>query len=117
MSRAVLNQLPEGIILNCIRRATQSIYVLDLSGSMKGERIQALRRALISLAGGTRSMSSTGYAVFRQARTVPPSSATPAGSVHRRCSPISAKNPDKDLAQIGEAAGKLDTDNGNEATF
>ena len=38
--------------LNSTRKVTQSIYVLDLSGSMSGEREEALRTALISLAGG-----------------------------------------------------------------
>lgn len=113
--RAVLDRLLTSY-LNSIRRATQSIYVLDLSGSMKGERIQALRRALISLAGGTRSISSSGYAVFRQRERV-----TIIGYSSRVRSPkvftISAKNPDKDLAQIRAAARKLDTDNGNTATF
>ena len=66
--RAVLDRLLTSY-LNSIRRATQSIYVLDLSGSMKGERSGA-RRALISLAGGTRSIRSSGYAVFRQRERV-----------------------------------------------
>ena len=37
--------------LNTIRRASQTIYVLDLSGSMRGGGIKSVRRSLISLAG------------------------------------------------------------------
>ena len=54
--------------LNTIRRATQTIYVLDLSGSMRGNRIRSVRRSLISLAGGHGKISSSGFAVFRERR-------------------------------------------------
>jgi Ca-activated chloride channel homolog len=56
--------------LNTIRRATQTIYVLDLSGSMRGARIDALRSALIALAGGQGKIKSGGFAVFRERETV-----------------------------------------------
>ena len=101
--------------LNSIRRAAVDLCARPVRLD-EGERIQALRRALISLAGGSRSISSSGYAVFRQRERV-----TIIGYSSRVRSPkvftISAKNPDKDLAQIRAAARKLDTDNGNTATF
>ena len=49
--RAVVDNLITSY-LNTIRRASQTTYVLDLSGSMRGPRIEALRSALISLADG-----------------------------------------------------------------
>jgi Ca-activated chloride channel family protein len=55
--------------LNTIRRASQTIYVLDLSGSMRGSRIKSVRRSLISLAGGQGKASSS-FAVFRQREKV-----------------------------------------------
>jgi Ca-activated chloride channel homolog len=113
--RAVLDRLLTSY-LNSIRRATQSIYVLDLSGSMKGERIRALRTALVSLAGGSGSISSSGYAIFRQRERV-----TIIGYSSRVRTPkvftISAKDPKKDLARIRVAARQLESDNGNTATY
>lgn len=47
---------------NSTRQLTQSIYVLDLSGSMAGQRIADLRAAMVALAGGK---GSSGYATFR----------------------------------------------------
>jgi Ca-activated chloride channel homolog len=56
--------------LNTIRRANQTIYVLDLSGSMRGSRIEALRSALIALAGGQSKVGSRGFASFRNRERV-----------------------------------------------
>jgi len=56
--------------LNTIRRASQTIYVLDVSGSMRGQRISAVRRSLISLAGGQGKISSSGFGVFREREKV-----------------------------------------------
>jgi Ca-activated chloride channel family protein len=40
-----------------LRKPARTIYVLDLSGSMKGERIEGLRNALIGLTGADTSLS------------------------------------------------------------
>ncbi|MER7008530.1 VWA domain-containing protein [Dactylosporangium sp. NPDC000555] len=40
-----------------LRKPARTIYVLDLSGSMKGERIQGLKNALIGLTGADTSLS------------------------------------------------------------
>jgi Ca-activated chloride channel homolog len=50
--------------LNRIRRPAHTIYVLDVSGSMEGERIQALKQALINLTGADTSISGR-FASFR----------------------------------------------------
>jgi Ca-activated chloride channel homolog len=113
--RAVLDRLLTSY-LNSTRRETQSIYVLDLSGSMEGERIQALRDALISLAGGDRRVSSSGYAVFRRRETV-----SLIGYSDRVRSPqvfsIPAGNPGRELAKIRRAAAGLDAEPRNTATY
>ena len=67
--RAVVDKLITSY-LNTIRRASQTIYVLDLSGSMEGHRIEALRSALISLAGGQGRAGSRGFTSFRDREAV-----------------------------------------------
>ena len=51
-----------------LRHEQSIVYVLDLSGSMRGNRIRSVRRSLISLAGGHGKISSSGFAVFRERR-------------------------------------------------
>ncbi len=101
--------------LNSTRKVTQSIYVLDLSGSMSGEREEALRTALISLAGGNSRVSSSGYAVFRARETV-----TLLGYSDQVRRPqvitVPASNPKRGLDQIRSAASGLDVE-GNTATY
>ena len=48
------------------RRPSTSIFVLDISGSMKGARIEAMREALKVLAGVDASSASARYAAFQQ---------------------------------------------------
>ena len=48
------------------RRPSTSIFVLDISGSMKGERIEGMREALKVLAGVDASTASERYAAFQQ---------------------------------------------------
>ena len=48
------------------RRPATSIFVLDISGSMKGERIEAMREALKVLSGVDASTASARYAAFQQ---------------------------------------------------
>jgi Ca-activated chloride channel family protein len=113
--RAVLDRLITSY-LNSTRRQTQSIYVLDLSGSMAGQRIEALQNALISLAGGNGQVSSSGYAVFRRRETV-----TLIGYNDNVKSPrvfsIPAENPSRELARIRRAAADLDAETRNTATY
>ena len=48
------------------RRPSTSIFVLDISGSMKGERMEGMREALKVLAGVDASTASARYAAFQQ---------------------------------------------------
>ena len=113
--RGVLDRLLTSY-LNSTRRATQSIYVLDLSGSMDGEREAALRAALVSLAGGNRNVSSSGYAVFRSREKV--TLIGYADDVRRpQAITVPASNPKRGLARIRSAVGRLDADAGNTATY
>ena len=48
------------------RRPATSIFVLDISGSMKGERIEAMREALKVLSGVDASTASARYAAFQR---------------------------------------------------
>ena len=113
--RGVLDRLLTSY-LNSTRRATQSIYVLDLSGSMVGEREAALQAALISLAGGNSNVSSSGYALFRAREKV-----TLIGysdEVRRpQAITVPADNPKRGLARIRSAVGRLDAEAGNTATY
>jgi Ca-activated chloride channel homolog len=67
--RAVVDKLIPSY-LNTIRRASQTIYVLVLSGSMEGPRIEALRSALTSLATGKSRDGSRGFTSFRDREVV-----------------------------------------------
>jgi Ca-activated chloride channel homolog len=50
--------------LNRLRRPAHTIYVLDVSTSMEGERIEALKQALVNLTGADTSISGR-FASFR----------------------------------------------------
>ena len=52
------------------RRPATSIFVLDISGSMKGERIALMRDALKVLAGADNSSASSRYAAFQSRERV-----------------------------------------------
>lgn len=54
---------------NTLRRPARTIYVLDTSGSMKGERINALRDALLALTG-VNQVAGTAGAGFQQREQV-----------------------------------------------
>ena len=112
--RAVLRKLITSY-QNSVRRATQTIYVLDLSGSMQGERIKALRSALVSLSGGG-GKGSGGYAVFRERETV---SLLGYASSPRTAQvfTIPANRSGATRARIRQAARDLDATNGNTATY
>jgi Ca-activated chloride channel homolog len=110
--RAVLDRLLTSY-LNSIRRATQSIYVLDLSGSMRGERIQGLRDALVSLAGGG---GSNRYTVFRERETV---TLIGYGERVRRAQTVTVPSGDakRGLTRIRNLARDLDAVPENTATY
>ncbi|MBO3747775.1 VWA domain-containing protein [Streptosporangiaceae bacterium NEAU-GS5] len=55
--------------LNEVRRPSRTVFVLDTSGSMEGERLDGLKRALTALTGGDTSASGT-FARFRNRETV-----------------------------------------------
>jgi Ca-activated chloride channel family protein len=101
--------------LNTIRRASQTIYVLDLSGSMQGPRIEALRSALVSLAGGQSSTDSRDFTSFRKRETV---SLLGYSDNPRRPQVFSipAGGSGKVLAEIRDAARDLEL-GGNTATY
>ena len=113
--RRVLDRLLTSY-LNSTRRATQSIYVLDLSGSMEGERIKALRDALVALAGGEGSGGSNRYTVFRAREKV-----TLIGYSDEVRRPqvitVPASNPKRGLARIRSTVRRLDAEAGNTATY
>src|SRR6185436_2108717 len=52
------------------RRPSTSIFALDISGSMKGDRIQAMREALKVLSGIEANTASARYAAFQQRERV-----------------------------------------------
>lgn len=75
-STAVLVELPfpgqrsvvDGLIgtyLNKIRRPSQTVYVLDTSGSMRGHRIDSLKKAFQALAGADTSAQGS-FSAFRE---------------------------------------------------
>jgi Ca-activated chloride channel family protein len=114
--RAVLDRLLTSYV-NSTRQVTQSIYVLDVSGSMEEEdRIEQLRAAMISLAGGEGSVKAGGYTVFRAREKV---TLIPYDDEVRepQTFTLSAENPNTGRARIRTAAGKLETDAGNTATY
>ncbi|MBP2704064.1 VWA domain-containing protein [Microbispora sp. RL4-1S] len=55
--------------LNQVRRPSRTLFVLDTSGSMRGERIDALKQALAALTGADASVSGQ-FSRFRDRETV-----------------------------------------------
>lgn len=65
---AVANGLIAGY-LNTIRKPAQTVFVIDVSGSMRGRRIESLKGALAGLAGADTSTAG-GFARFRDRERV-----------------------------------------------
>jgi Ca-activated chloride channel family protein len=63
-SRQVVDQLLFAY-LDKFRRPTHAIFVLDLSGSMRGERLDSLKQALVNLTGADTSVTGR-FARFRE---------------------------------------------------
>jgi Ca-activated chloride channel family protein len=58
-----------GVYLNQVRRPSRTLFVLDTSGSMEGDRIDALKQALTALSGADTSVSGS-FSRFRDRETV-----------------------------------------------
>lgn len=58
-----------GVYLNQVRRPSRTLFVLDTSGSMAGERLDALRQSVVALAGADTSVSGT-FSRFRNRESV-----------------------------------------------
>ncbi|AOS62090.1 vWA domain-containing protein [Actinoalloteichus hymeniacidonis] len=90
---------------NEIRRPSRTVYVLDTSGSMAGERIEALRTALTDLTGGDRSTLGRYRGVRgREEVTLLPFTARPAPP---QTFTVPESEPAAELARIAEAADGL----------
>jgi Ca-activated chloride channel homolog len=96
--------------LNTVRSPAQTLFVLDTSGSMRGDRLAALQQALKNLAGADESTAG-GFAAFRTRErvTLLPFSLEPA-------TPIVVDIPDDDkttaLRQVRSNADGLVADGG-----
>jgi Ca-activated chloride channel family protein len=95
---------------NKIRRPSRTLYVLDVSGSMQGDRIEALRSALIALTGadGTPVGRYRGFR-GREEVTMLPFSSTP-GAAQTFTVPESA--PQAELDKIKSVAEGLKANGG-----
>ncbi|SEG13829.1 Ca-activated chloride channel family protein [Thermomonospora echinospora] len=83
------------------RRPSRTLYVLDVSGSMKGERIEALRTALVALTGGAGRFERFHN---REEVTLIPFSGTPGQPVSYT---VPAEAPEAELGRIRERAREL----------
>lgn len=103
-----------GAFGDSLRRPARTIYVLDLSGSMKGERLQGLKTALIGLTGADTSLAGQ-FVRFngREQVVLLPFSSKPG-------TPTTFELPEADfapvLAQIRTHVGTLKAD-GNTAIY
>jgi len=96
--------------LEAVRSPSQEVFVLDISGSMEGERIEALRQALANLAGADTSTLG-GFTKFRSGErvTMLPFSNTPG---EETVFDIPAQSEGFDYGQITAYVDNLDTDGG-----
>lgn len=91
--------------LNTLRRAPRTLYVLDLSTSMQGERIDKLKAAMTALTGADTSLSGkfSRFANREQVLLVPFSSRPNAVQRYE----VPAENPEAELARIRAAVQAL----------
>ncbi|MEV0970894.1 substrate-binding and vWA domain-containing protein [Microtetraspora glauca] len=96
--------------LNQVRVPAHAMFVLDTSGSMRGDRIEALRQALVTLTGADTSASGA-FSRFSNRETV---TMIPFNSTAGRPTSFTVpdRNPSPVLAQITEFAERLDADGG-----
>ncbi|HEX2313423.1 MAG TPA: extracellular solute-binding protein [Thermomonospora sp.] len=94
-----------GAYFDKIRRPSRTLYVIDTSGSMDGERIEALRTALVALTGGAGAPSGR-YDRFhnREEVTLIPFGSAPG---EPRVHTVPARAPEAELGRIREFARGL----------
>ncbi|WP_372669165.1 substrate-binding domain-containing protein [Amycolatopsis kentuckyensis] len=97
-----------------IRRPSRTLYVLDTSGSMKGDRIDSLRTALVGLTGADNSLTGR----FRRFRSREEVTMLPFNTVPSRPSTFTVpeQDPAGELARIKAFAEGL-TANGGTAIY
>ncbi|CCH31626.1 substrate-binding domain-containing protein [Actinosynnema sp. NPDC047251] len=95
---------------NKIRRPSRTLYVVDTSGSMEGDRIDALRSALVGLTGadGTLTGRFRGFR-NREEVTILPFSTAP---LPPRVFTVPEQHPEVTLAEIKDFAQSLDANGG-----
>lgn len=93
--------------LNTLRRAPRTLYVLDLSGSMAGDRIDKLKAAMIGLTGADTSLSGR-FSRFsnREQVLLVPFSTRPNGIQRYE---VPAENPEAELDRIRSAVQAMRT--------
>lgn len=94
-----------GAYLNTLRRAPRTLYVLDLSGSMAGDRIEKLKAAMTALTGADTSLSGrfSRFSNREQVLLVP--FGTRPNAVQRY--EVPAENPEAELNRIRGAVQAL----------
>ncbi|MFJ7218969.1 extracellular solute-binding protein [Amycolatopsis sp. NPDC098790] len=97
-----------------IRRPSRTLYVLDTSGSMKGDRIDSLRTALVGLTGADNSLTGR----FRRFRSREEVTMLPFNTVPARATTFTVpeQDPAAELARIKAFAEGL-TANGGTAIY
>ncbi|WP_433211665.1 VWA domain-containing protein [Microtetraspora malaysiensis] len=92
--------------LNQVRVPAHAMFVLDTSGSMRGDRLEALRQALVALTGADTSASGA-FSRFSDRETV---TMIPFNGTAERPTAFTVpdRNPSPVLAQIREFAERLD---------
>jgi Ca-activated chloride channel family protein len=87
--------------LNTLRRAPRTLYVLDLSGSMQGDRLARLKAAMVALTGQDTTLSGrfSKFAGREQVMLIPFSGRVKPTQRYE----IPAENPDPELGRIRAA--------------
>ncbi|MBA9004457.1 substrate-binding domain-containing protein [Thermomonospora cellulosilytica] len=96
-----------GAYYDRIRRPSRTLYVLDTSGSMQGERIEQLRTALVALTGGAAGRFERFY--NREEVTLIPFNGAPQTPLSYT---VPAENPAPVLARIRDTAEGLKAEGG-----
>jgi Ca-activated chloride channel family protein len=99
-----------GAFYDRLRRPARTIYVLDVSGSMQGERIEGLRRALVGLTGADGSLTGR-YQRFhnRESVTLIPFSSRPKAA---QSYTVPEVRPEAELGKIRSFAQSLSSGGG-----
>jgi len=97
--------------LNAARRPAHSIFVLDVSGSMKGKRLDQLKSSLLTLAGGDSTLTGR-FARFQEREQVTLISFSSAPNPPTTVSMGSASALQAGLQQVRDYAGNLQAEGG-----